>query len=176
MFFTLIQWKNIVYVYRHHGCNLSVVVGKHWNTTVRVAGTLTCLIAIVSWTLLQRLHKTVLPQSLICRHFYSVYPHDAVLQHLFCPAEFCVCAMCCETWRSQPPLIVIDLCCCCCWASCAIVCYCVPLVIFSITGAGCAGFALLALATHILWSRTLDLWKNMWANPPPLFEQHPFES
>ena len=75
------------------------------------------------WTLLQRLHKTVLPQSLICRHFYSVYPQDAVLQHLFCLAEYCVCvcAMFCETWRSQPLVIVIDLCSC-CWASCAIVC------------------------------------------------------
>ena len=31
------------------------------------------------------------PKALICRHFYSVYRKDAVLQHLFCPAEYTVC-------------------------------------------------------------------------------------
>ena len=34
------------------------------------------------------------PKALICRHFYSVYRKDAVLQHLFCPAEYCVSVRC----------------------------------------------------------------------------------
>ena len=36
VFFRFIQRKHIVYVYRHHGCNLSVVVGKHWQALASI--------------------------------------------------------------------------------------------------------------------------------------------
>ena len=57
-----------------------------------------------------------------CRHFYSVYPQDAVLQHLFCPAEYCVCVRfykysakflkatltVATTWLSLPAQVAIE--------------------------------------------------------------------
>ena len=87
------------------------VPGQHWHQKIE------CNLHVYLWLFMDTL--TASPQDslapkpyIICRHFYSVYRKDAVLQNLFCPAEYCVSrAMCCETWRSQPPVIVIDLCC-----------------------------------------------------------------
>ena len=112
-------------------CTWAALISQNWMQLI-------CLIAIVSWTLLQRLHKTE-PNL------------QTLLQRL--PAR-CSAA---TSFFAQRSMVCL---------------YNALFNDISITDA--RWFAL--VATHALWCGASGLWNNMWANPPPLFEQHPFES
>ena len=108
-------------------CTWAALISENWVQLI-------CLIAIVSWTLLQRLHKTE-PNL------------QTLLQRL--PAR-CSAA---TSFFAQRSMVCL---------------YNALFNDISITDA--RWFAL--VATHALWCGASGLWNNMWANPPPLFEQH----